>query len=269
MTTYLDLTQAIPAVKLAAVQSCPMATTRAPAGLAAQHAQADQYHIVLVQNQNEQAGQIGAFLLDEGYRVSVAADGIAGLKLVRHDPPDLIILDADLPGIDGITLCGTIRAQSRTPIILLVPQANELQRVIGLDRGADLCLTRPVPTGELRARIRSLLRRAQRVSSPRRQPITIGDVRLDAQVRRAWLGERELQLTPREFELLAYLMQHCGVAVSRERLLKDVWGGRVDLSSQTLDVHIRWLRQKVEPDPDKPTYIRTVRMIGYRFEQPA
>ena len=121
---------------------------------------------------------------------------------------------------------------------------------------------------ELRARLRALLRRAERNKSPRAQSLTIGDLRIDPRMRRAWLYDQELQLTPKEFELLAYLMRNRGVAVTRDQLLRDVWGGRVPLRSQTLDVHIRWLRQKVEPNPDQPVYIQTVRMIGYRFEGP-
>ena len=211
---------------------------------------------------------LAAFLQDEGYRVTRSSDGVSGLNLVRRIQPDVIILDADLPGIDGITLVGAIRTQSGTPIILLTDGTDELQHVIGLDRGADLCMTKPISLGELRARLRALLRRAARSKSPHAPALAIGDLRIDPRMRRAWLGEQELQLTPKEFELLAYLMRNRGVVVPRDQLLRDVWGDRVPARSQTLDVHIRWLRQKVEPNPDQPVYIQTVRMIGYRFEGP-
>jgi DNA-binding response OmpR family regulator len=225
--------------------------------------------VLLIEGEPELLGSLTRFLESEGYTVATAADGVLGLNLVRRWQPDLIILDAELAGIDGITLCGAIRSQADTPLILLTSGRDELQQVIGLDRGADLCMVKPIALGELRARIRALLRRATSLAALRGHPLVVGDVRVDVQVRRAWLGEQELQLTPKEFELLAYLMRHRGMALSRDQLLKDVWGGRVAPSSQTLDVHIRWLRQKVEPDPNQPVYIRTVRMIGYRFEGPA
>jgi DNA-binding response OmpR family regulator len=224
--------------------------------------------MLLIESDPTLAAGLTTFLETEGYHVTLAADGVTGLNLVRRIQADLIIVDAELAGIDGITLCGAIRSQVGTPLILLTNGGDELQHVIGLDRGADLCMVKPISSGELRARIRSLLRRAALLSPPGGQAIAIGDLRVDVQVRRAWLGDKELQLTPKEFELLAYLMKHRGMALSRDQLLKDVWGGRVDSSSQTLDVHIRWLRQKVEPHPDQPIYIRTVRMIGYRFEGP-
>jgi DNA-binding response OmpR family regulator len=225
-------------------------------------------HVLLLHQAGTGANRLVAFLTSEHYRTSIAHDGVSGLNLLRANPPDLVILDADLPRIDGITLCGAIRKQSRTPIILLTSQDDEIQQIIGLDRGADLCLARTVSEGELRARLRSLLRRANVHTKAQRPALTIGELRVDVQTRRAWLAGSELQLTPREFDLLAYLMHHRGIAVARDQLLKDVWGGRVGANSQTLDVHIRWLRQKVEPNPEQPVYIRTVRMIGYRFEGP-
>ena len=224
--------------------------------------------ILLIQADPALAATLTRFLESEGYTPLLATDGVAGLNLVRRAQPDLVILDAELPGIDGVTLCGAIRSQVSMPIVLLTQGGNELQQVIALDRGADVCMLKPVSSGELGARIRSLLRRATQSQIVGGQSITVGDLRVDVQMRRAWLGSDEIQLTPKEFALLAYLMQNRSIALSRDRLLKDVWGGRVDAHSQTLDVHIRWLRQKVERNPNQPVYIRTVRMIGYRFEGP-
>lgn len=228
----------------------------------------DHQRILLIQSDAASAAVLQRFLEGEGYQVSLARDGVAGLNLARRASADLMMIDADLPGIDGVTLCGALRAQMRTPIILLTAGGDELQKVVALDRGADLCMAKPVATGELRARIRSLLRRAARQAVARTEALTAGDLRIDLQMRRAWLGGAELRLTPKEFELLVYLMQNRGIALSRELLLREVWHGRADARSQTLDVHIRWLRQKVEPNPNEPVYIRTVRMIGYRFEGP-
>jgi DNA-binding response OmpR family regulator len=226
------------------------------------------YRVLLIQSDSALAASLTSFLQEEGYRVVNSSDGVGTLNMISHTQPDLIILDVDLPGIDGITLCGTIRTQSTTPIILLTNGVDELQQMIGLDRGADLCLVKPVSLAELRARIHALLRRAERNKTPRAQSIAVGNLRLNPQMRRAWLGEQELKLTPKEFDLLAYLMRNRGMVLPRDQLLRDVWGGRVAARSQTLDVHIRWLRQKVELDPERPIYIQTVRMIGYRFQEP-
>lgn len=226
------------------------------------------YRVHLMLSDQSLANTLTTFLHEEGYRVTRSSDSISGLNALRHTMPDLVMLEVDLPGIDGITLCGTIHKQMKTPIILFTEPGNEIQQVIGFDHGADLCMAKPISTGELRARIRSLLRRAEGVATPRIQSIAVGKLRVDVHTRRAWLGEDEVQLTPKEFDLLAYLMQNRGIVLPRDQLLKDVWGGRVASTSQTLDVHIRWLRQKVEPDPGKPVYIQTVRMIGYRFEGP-
>lgn len=224
--------------------------------------------VLLVESDTDLAEALMSHFLADGYQVLRAPHGMAGMSLARDKRPDIIILDADLPGIDGITLCNMVRKQSSVPIIMLTNGADEFQRIVGLDSGADLCLVKPISPAELRARICSLLRRARKPQSPRPQPLAVGDLRLDTQRRRAWRGAQELQLTPKEFDLLAYLMRNCGLVLPREQLLKDVWGERVAPNSQTLEVHIRWLRQKVEPNPDRPTYIQTVRMVGYRFDRP-
>jgi DNA-binding response OmpR family regulator len=237
-------------------------------GFPAEEAMLRPNRILLIQGNAAESAALATFLEDEGYRVTRSPNGVGGLNLLRRTQPNLIMLDAQLPGIDGITLCGAIRKQVATPIILLIDGAEELQQVIGLDRGADLCMVKPVSLAELRARLRALLRRAERSQAPRAQALTIGDVRIDPRMRRAWLSGQELKLTPKEFDLLAYLMRNRGMVLPRDQLLRDVWGGRVASRSQTLDVHIRWLRQKVEPDPERPVYIQTVRMIGYRFEGP-
>jgi len=188
------------------------------------------------------------------------------MNIARTVDPDAIIVDADLPGIDGITLCGIIRKRSPVPIIVLAAGAGEHQRIRALDMGADLCLLKPVSLAELDARIRSLLREHDRVVLP--QQLVVGDLRLDTHQRRAWLGDQALRLTLKEFDLLAYLMRNRGVVLPREQLVKDVWGIPAARGGQTLEVHICWLRQKVEPNPKQPRYIQTVRKIGYRFNEP-
>lgn len=223
--------------------------------------------LLLIASDSALAESLTTVLRDEGYAIGHASDSIAGMRKARTTDSDLIILDADLPGIDGVTLCGLIRKHSSVPIILLTSGTNELQQISGLDQGADLCLTKPVSAAEMQARLRSLLRRAgQLVEHP--QQLSAGDLRVDISQRRAWLGARELHLTLKEFDLLVYLIRHQGIVLSRGQLLRDVWGARSSDSQQTLEVHICWLRQKVERDPRRPRYIQTVRMIGYRFDEP-
>jgi DNA-binding response OmpR family regulator len=208
------------------------------------------------------------YLLDEGYQIIDAAEGMKAVRLVRTLHPDLIMLDADLAGGGAVTLCGLVRKESNAPLVLLVSGEDEFERIIGLDMGADLCMVKPVSLAELRARLRALLRRSSSAAATRSQSFTAGRLHLDIDRRRVWTGDRELHLTSREFDLLACLMRHRGLVLSREQLLKDVWGERVSSRSRTLEVHIRWLRQKVEPDPARPIYIQTVRQIGYRFDVP-
>jgi len=227
----------------------------------------DIHTLLLIASDSALAESLTTALRGEGYAIGHASDSIAGMRKARTTDSDVIILDADLPEIDGITLCGIIRKHSSVPIILLTSGTNELQRISGLDKGADLCMVKPVSAAEMHARLRSLLRRAGDLVI-RPQQLNVGDLRVDTSQRRAWLGARELRLTLKEFDLLAYLMRHRGVVLSRGQLLREVWGARSSDSQQTLEVHICWLRQKVERDPRRPRYIQTVRMIGYRFDEP-
>jgi DNA-binding response OmpR family regulator len=211
---------------------------------------------------------LATYFRDEGYRIVQAAEGMEGLRLVRATRPDLIIVDAALSADGAVALCGMLRKETGAPLILLIAGADEFEPIIGLDMGADLCMVKPLSLAEMRARIRALLRRAIGTAVKRPQSFSVGGLRLDVDRRRAWSGEQELRLTSREFDLLAYFMRNRGLVLPREQLLKEVWGERVSNRSRTLEVHIRWLRQKVEPDPAQPTYIQTVRQIGYRFDAP-
>jgi DNA-binding response OmpR family regulator len=211
---------------------------------------------------------LATYFRDEGYRVVQTAEGMEGLRLVRATRPDLIIVDAALSADGAVSLCSLVRKETSAPLILLTSGADEFEQIIGLDMGADLCMVKPLSLAEMRARVRALLRRAIGTAAKRPQSFSVGRLRLDVDRRRAWAGDQELRLTSREFDLLAYLMRNRGLVLPREQLLKEVWGERVSNHSRTLEVHIRWLRQKVEPDPAQPTYIQTVRQIGYRFDGP-
>jgi DNA-binding response OmpR family regulator len=208
------------------------------------------------------------YFRDEGYRIIQATEGMEGLRLVRTTRPDLIIVDAALSADGAVSLCGMLRKETSAPLILLTSGADEFEQIIGLDMGADLCMVKPLSLAEMRARVRALLRRAIGTAAKRPQSFSAGQLRLDVDRRRAWAGDQELRLTSREFDLLAYFMRNRGLVLPREQLLKEVWGEKVSNRSRTLEVHIRWLRQKVEPDPAQPTYIQTVRQIGYRFDAP-
>jgi DNA-binding response OmpR family regulator len=199
-----------------------------------------------------------------GYHVVTASDGAAALEKANANQPDLVILDLMLPELDGLTVCRSLRRASDVPILMLTARTSELDKIIGLESGADDYLTKPFSLGELQARIRALLRRA----TPRheRNEIRSGDLVLNLVSRRAYQGEKELLLSPKEFNLLAELMRHRGVVLSRDLLLTRVWGSDFMGDDRTVDVHIRWLRGKIEADASSPRCVITVRSIGYRFE---
>lgn len=201
---------------------------------------------------------------EHGYKVSTAADGRVGLEKARTKKPDLIILDLMLPEMDGLTLMRILRQESDVPVLMLTARSSEIDKIVGLENGADDYLTKPFSLGELLARVRALLRRADRMAV--RNVLTSGPLALDLVSRRATLNQRPLELSPKEFSLLAELMRHERAVLSRDLLLTQVWGYEFVGDTRTVDVHIRWLREKIEADPSHPVMIQTVRGIGYRFE---
>ena len=202
----------------------------------------------------------------EGFEVSTASDGAHALQLFREAAPDLIVLDVRLPGMDGLEVCRRLRATSPVPIIMLTALGNEMDRVVGLEVGADDYLPKPFSFRELLARIRSLLRRVELDQVQYKPPcLQVGGLRLDISSRRVHKADREIQLSAREFELLQMLMSQAGRAVSREELISQVWGADWSGDVRTLEVHIRWLRLKIEDDPTTPHFVQTVRGYGYRF----
>ncbi len=211
----------------------------------------------------------------EGYSVISAVDGVQGLELARRDCPDLLILDVMLPRLDGFSVCRILRQESEIPIIMLTARQDEVDRIAGLELGADDYVSKPFSLGELLARVRAILRRAERRATTNangntnnREVLEAGELRIDAKSRRAWRNEGELNLPQKEFDLLTCLMRNRGMALSRDLLLERVWGFDFLGDSRTVDVHIRWLREKIESDPAHPRYIQTVRGVGYRFEVP-
>jgi two-component system alkaline phosphatase synthesis response regulator PhoP len=207
-------------------------------------------------------------LKQEGFQVMVAHDGYRALEVVREEAPDLIVLDIMLPGMDGWETCRRLRQESTVPIIMLTARGQEIDRVLGLEIGADDYLAKPFSFRELLARIRAVFRRMAFEASSKTIQIQIGDLRLDVAAHKVFKKDQELTLTQKEYDLLRTLMSHAGRVVTRAELLDQVWGVEWLGDTRTLDVHIRWVREKVEEDPSQPRYIQTVRGVGYRFAAP-
>jgi len=221
--------------------------------------------ILIVEDDDTVRETLALHLRAEGYEVRQAKDGQTGLDAARAETADLIVLDVMLPGLDGLTVCRILRKESAVPIILLTARGTETDKIIGLETGADDYVVKPFSLGELLARVRAGLRRG---SASRGAPteLVAADLRLDLSARRVFLAEREVSLAPREFDLLAALMRDQGAVLSRDLLLARVWGDDYPGDPRTVDVHVRWLRQKLEADPSEPQRITTVRGVGYRFE---
>ena len=205
----------------------------------------------------------------EGYHVLSAADGRSAIDIARRERPDLIVLDVMLPQIDGFEVCRIIRQEMPVPILVLTARDSEVDTVLGLELGADEYVTKPFALRPLLARVKALLRRAEMTTAahtPAEADITFADFVLDRSGRRLRQGTREIPLTMKEYDLLAFLIAHRGQALARDFLLEKVWGYDFVGNTRTVDVHIRWLREKIEPDPGTPQFIVTVRGVGYRFE---
>ncbi len=201
----------------------------------------------------------------EGYAVATAPDGEAALALARGERPHLIMLDVMLPKMDGLEVCRILRRETAVPILMLTAKTEEVDKVVGLELGADDYVTKPFSMRELLARVRALLRRAER-SPDGGESLTTGDLLVDLAKRQVSRAGVALPLKPKEYELLAFLTRNRGRAFTRDQLLSQVWGYDFAGDSRTVDVHVRWLREKIEDEPSKPTRLITVRGTGYRFE---
>jgi DNA-binding response OmpR family regulator len=198
----------------------------------------------------------------EGYDVEVKSEGTAVLQRVLSGGVDLVVLDLGLPTMDGLEVCRRMRAEGRSvPVLVLTARAEEVDLVVGLDAGADDYVTKPFRLAELLARVRALLRRG----AP--EVPDVNGVRINAESRRAWLGDDELSLTAKEFDLLLALVLGAGKVLTREQLMRDVWGMSRGASSKTLDMHVSWLRRKLGDDAASPRLITTIRGLGFRFER--
>lgn len=213
-------------------------------------------------------------LARQEYEVYKAADGVIGLEIARQQRPDLIVLDIMLPGIDGLDVCRILRKEMNVPILMLTARAEEVDKVVGLEVGADDYLTKPFSMRELLARVKALLRRVRLIreeiqlegEGERGEKLVCGDMSVDLTRREVLWREESIRLKPKEYDLLVFLVRNRGIALSRDLILERVWGWDYDGGTRTVDVHVRWLREKLEPDPANPTRIITVRGVGYLFE---
>ena len=225
--------------------------------------------ILVVDDDANVAEVVSRYLVREKFTVEVVGDGRVAIDRALADPPDLVVLDLMLPGLDGLEVCRRLRALAPVPVIMLTARGDESDRVVGLELGADDYMAKPFSPKELVARVRAVLRRARGplAPTPAGQPLVFedGDLRVDVTAHEATIRNEVVALTAREFELLAFLMRHPRQAFDREQLLSHVWGTRYGDTS-TITVHVRRLREKVEPDPSHPRRIATVWGIGYRWE---
>lgn len=226
-------------------------------------------HILIIEDERPIAQSIAYTLKREGYEVAIANDGAEGLRMALETPaPALIVLDLMLPSLGGLEICRTLRQRQRTwtPVIMLTAKAEEIDRVIGLEIGADDYLTKPFSMRELVARIKAIMRRPMADAPPQEEVLTSCGVEVDLGRHTVAVDGKSLILSPKEFEVLATLLRHRGQALSRDEILSQVWGDEGPYRDpHTVDVHVRWLREKIEPDPAKPERLLTIRGIGYKF----
>ena len=230
--------------------------------------------ILIVEDEPALQETLAYNLSRQGYLVETVGDGLAAIASVRKNQPDLVVLDIMLPGLDGFEVCRILRQEVNIPIVMLTARDDEIDRVIGLEIGADDYLTKPFSMREFLARVKAQLRRVRldqsesqsEPESTQHETLRFSDLLLDLTRREVTLADSVLALKPKEYELLVFLARNKGKVLSRELILERVWGWDFSGGSRTVDVHVRWLREKIEIDPADPRRIVTVRGAGYRFE---
>jgi two-component system, OmpR family, response regulator RegX3 len=224
--------------------------------------------ILVVEDEESIAQPFAEALRRAGYEPLLTETAAGALELAREAAPDLVILDLSLPDGDGRDVCRELRRSSDVPIVMLTARGTEMDRIVGLELGADDYVVKPFSAGEVISRIRAVLRRSAREGVAADTPIRVADVELDPGARRVVQGGSEVDLSRKEFDLLAELMRNAGRVVRREDLMSKVWDVNWFGSTKTLDVHIGWLRRKLGDDSEDPRYIETVRGVGFRFAAP-
>ena len=226
--------------------------------------------ILVVDDEKTLRETLADSLETEGFTVFQAADGREAVEAFRRHHPDLILLDLMLPEISGTEVCRIIRAESGVPILMLTAKSAEVDKVVGLELGADDYVTKPFSFRELLARIRALLRRSEQQAAPASEPETVdlGRVKVDVVGRRLLRGSEVLPVKPKAFDLLLFLLRNSGHVFTRDQLLEHVWGYDYAGETRTVDVHVHWLRAQIEADPATPVYLETVRGVGYVMRRP-
>ncbi len=224
--------------------------------------------ILIVEDDRNLLDTLKYNLRKEGYNTAAAGDGVEALYIARQEKPDLIILDIMLPKLSGFEVCRILRKEMTVPILMLTAKTDEVDKVVGLEIGADDYMTKPFSMRELLARVGAMLRRVDILKQPssEKKILKIGDLEVDTGRHQALHKGSRLSLTPKEYDLLAFLATNEGLVFSREQLLEKVWGYDYAGDTRTVDVHIRWLRQKIEGNPAKPEHLVTVRGTGYKLE---
>ncbi len=225
--------------------------------------------ILIVEDEEKLSSNLADKLRAEGYDVSTAGDGESGWVKAQSETFDLFVLDIMLPDLDGLSLCRMIRNDSKTaevPIIMLTARGTEVDKIVGLESGANDYIVKPFGLGEFLARVRVQMRRPSPALRQTQSELIAGDLRLDLTGRRVFKASAEVRLSNKEFDLLAELMRNKNAVLSRDLILTKVWGYDYFVDKRTVDVHIRWLREKIEDNPSNPQLISTVRGVGYRFE---
>jgi two-component system OmpR family response regulator len=228
--------------------------------------------VLIVEDDKTLLSVLGYNFTKEGYSVLTAEDGVTALELARSKQPDLIVLDIMLPQLDGLEVCRILRREMNVPILMLTAKVEEVDRIVGLELGADDYVTKPFGMRELLARVKALLRRtrtgqqAATDAVASRTSFRIADLEVDTGARKASRAGTPIYLNRTEFDLLVFLMRNRGIVFSRDQILDQVWGFDFEGDARTVDVHVRWLRQKIEADPGNPRHLLTVRGVGYKFE---
>lgn len=222
--------------------------------------------VLVIEDEESFREALEFILTKEGFTVTLAASGTEGIEVFDRVNPDIVLLDLMLPGMSGTEVCKAIRTKSKTPIIMLTAKDAEIDKVVGLELGADDYVTKPYSTPELIARIRAVLRRGSSNATTQDDVINLGGIKLDAARHSVQVNGKELSMPLKEFELLAYLMENAGFVLTRTQLMNEIWGSDYFGDGKTLDVHIKRLRSKIEDDPANPKLLHTVRGLGYKFE---
>jgi two-component system, OmpR family, response regulator RegX3 len=225
--------------------------------------------ILLIEDESSISQPLASALRQEGFDVKTADSAASGLESFRSQAPDLVLLDVMLPDGDGKDVLREIRGSSHTPVVMLTARGEEVDRVVGLELGADDYVTKPFSAAELVARMRAVLRRSRPLETSFEPALTVGDVAMNLETHRVTKGGADVELTVKEFELLRVLLEHAGKVVRRQTLVGEVWDPAWFGSTKTLDVHVSALRKKLGDDPAAPRYVHTVRGVGFRFASAA